>query len=59
MSDYRNGSTRDGWYYGQVTYEKGFKSKADAEAWTREQTKKLEIEGKADSISTSIWEPTS
>lgn len=48
----------DGQYYGQITYEKAFKSKDAAANWVRREIDRLEQERKVDSISHSIWEPS-
>lgn len=44
-------------YFGQVTYERGFKTKAEAERWLQGEDTKLTLAAEVDSISTSLWEP--
>lgn len=49
----------DGKYYGQITYEKGFKTKEEAERWVQDQDARLTLAAEVDTISTAIWEPAS
>lgn len=46
-------------YIAQVTVEKAFRTKAEAERWAQQQDTKLTLEAEVDSISRSIWEPGS
>jgi hypothetical protein len=46
-------------YVAQVTVEKAFRTKAEAERWAQQQDTKLTLEAEVDSISRSIWEPGS
>jgi hypothetical protein len=54
----RKADTLDRKYVVQVTVEKGFDTKLEAERWAMVQDTRHTLEAEVDAISTSIWEPS-